>query len=146
MGPVVVILMILNQYIDAATQGILNILYSFTSALPILAPIVWPISFILRLRVHLAPQKSFLGGIFGPLKLGGCENVTGAVVAGAGIYWLYGNCRPFRRIVGNVKRRGRRVWGCLMRLDFVGVVEAIIRNPDTVGGRSGSGFRVQNKR
>ncbi|RVD84829.1 uncharacterized protein DFL_003168 [Arthrobotrys flagrans] len=146
-APVVMLLMMLNQYIDLVTQSILNILYSFTASIPLLTPLLWPIRLILRLRIHLAPQKSFFGGILGPLKLGGCENVTGAVAAVWSVYWLYGNCRPFRRVVGNVRRRGRRVWICLKRLDFVGVVGAVVRGPDATGGRAhGPGFRVQSKR
>ncbi|KAF3213385.1 hypothetical protein TWF106_009512 [Orbilia oligospora] len=139
-GPVVMILTLLNQYIDAITHGILDILYSFTSAIPLLGAVVWPISLLLRLRIHLAPQKSFFGGILAPLKLGGCENVTSAVVAGAGAWWLYGNCRPFRRVVINIKRRGRKVLGALKRFDLAGVVKAVIMDPDAVA-KGSNGFR-----
>ncbi|KAK6506554.1 hypothetical protein TWF506_011460 [Arthrobotrys conoides] len=145
-GPVVMLIMMLNQYIDAITHGILNILYSLTSSIPLLNTILWPISIFLRLRIHLAPQKSLLGVLLAPLKLGGCENVTGAVVAGAGVWWLYGNCRPFRRVVVNIKRRARRAWAALKRLDFVGVVKGVIMDPDAPVGKTSSGFRIQVKR
>ncbi|KAK6524365.1 hypothetical protein TWF281_011273 [Arthrobotrys megalospora] len=133
MAPVLMVLMVVNQYIDTISQSILDILYSFAAGTPILNTLLLPIDLLLRVRIHVVPRKSFFGGL-----LGGCMNVTGGVVMWFALNWLYHNFTPFRRVVTNIRRRLRRFWRHLQRFDILGALAALVKDPGSSGTSYGS--------